>query len=100
MATIKARDVAAPPIPVDVYVDGHLSESYVSVFECARALRVSCETVRLLIATGREMLASDRSITLDIPVNCPYSCVLAKGDDGRLKTRIVLDKSVHEESRA
>lgn len=99
LATIKARGLASPPVPVDVYIDGRLTESYPSVYDCARALRVSCETVKLLLATGRELPASYESITLDIPMNCPYSYRLVTASDGKVRAVVVEDRTEQEGSR-
>ena len=77
MAVVKApRSVIAPQAPVDMYRNGKLDKSYVSVSECARDLHVSYQTVKYLLATGKELYTVPDSVTLDIPSNSPYSYIL------------------------
>ena len=97
MAVLKApRNTIAPQIPVDVYRDGKLSESYVSVSECARALGVSYQTVKYLIANGKELPSVPYSITLDIPFGCPYSYVLVEDDESGRFIPVVRDDRTGE----
>lgn len=78
MAVIKApRQMIAPQVPVDLYRDGRLVRSYDSVSECAKDLHISYQTVKYLIASGKELYTTPESVTLDIPSYCPYSYVLA-----------------------
>ena len=66
MAVVKApRSVIAPQVPVDMYRNGKLDKSYVSVSECARDLHVSYQTVKYLRASGRELYTEPESVTLD-----------------------------------
>ncbi len=78
MATIRApKGTVSPQVPVDVYRNGKLEKSYVSVSECARDLHISYQTVKYLIASGKELYTTPESVTLDIPSCSPYSYVLS-----------------------
>ena len=78
MAVVRApRSAVAPQVPVDVYRNGRLEKSYISVSECARDLHISYQTVKYLIASGKELYTTPDSVTLDIPSYCPYSYVLS-----------------------
>lgn len=90
MAVIKApRSAVHPQIPVDVYRNGKFERSYLSVSECARDLHVSYQTVKYLIASGRELYTEPESVTLDIPASCPYSYVLDfDAESGRYVPRV------------
>ena len=78
MAVIKVpKQMISPQVPVDLYRNGQLERSYDSVSECARDLHVSYQTVKYLIASGKELYTTPDSVTLDIPSYCPYSYVLS-----------------------
>lgn len=82
MATIKApRNMIEPQIPVDAYRNGKLWKSFDSVSECAREFHVAYQTVKYLIASGKELYTMPESVTFDIPSCCPYSYVLIRDDE-------------------
>ena len=84
MAVIKApRQMIAPQVPVDLYRDGRLVRSYDSVSECAKDLHISYQTVKYLIASGKELYTTPESVTLDIPSYCPYSYVLSFDEESQ-----------------
>lgn len=79
MPVIEApKKMVTPRIPVDIYRNGQLTKSFDSLHECVRELHISYQTVKYLLATGRELYTESDSVTLDIPITCPYSVVLVQ----------------------
>lgn len=76
-------EMISPRIPVDAYCDGRLIASFDSVSDCARAYHVSYQTIKFLLANGKELYCVSESITFDVPEGSPYSYVMGKDAEGR-----------------